>query len=82
MEFIDNGTLGCACSLIPDSLCAVDKTMEETFMKFAKRSGGLLGIFDQYGAYQRWCRTTSVRARYYKEALEMRVEFDMRTTLI
>ena len=55
MEFIDN------VDNIPDSLCAVDKTMEETFMKFAKGSGGLLGIFKQYGAYQRWCRTTSER---------------------
>ena len=55
MEFIDNDTLGCARSLIPDSLCAVNKTMEETFMRFAKGSGGLLGIFEQYGAYQLWC---------------------------
>ena len=52
MELIDNGALGCGRSLIPDSLCAVDKTMEEIFMKFAKGSRGLLGIFDQYGAYQ------------------------------
>ena len=71
MEFINNGALGCARSLIPDSLYAVDKTMEEIFMKFAKGSGGLLGIFDQYGAYQCWCQTTSERARYYEEALEM-----------
>ena len=36
IEFIDNGALRCPRLLIPDSLCAVDKTMEETFMKFAK----------------------------------------------
>ena len=71
MEFIDNVASGCARSLIPDSLCAVDKTMEETFMKFAKGSGGLLGIFEQYGAYQRWCRTSSERNFFYEEALEM-----------
>ena len=48
MEFIDNGVSECARSLIPNSLCAVDKTMEETFMNFAKGSGGLIGIFEQY----------------------------------
>ena len=35
MEFIDNGALGFACSLIPHLLCAVHKTIEETFLKFA-----------------------------------------------
>ena len=45
MEFITNGALGCTCSFIPDSLRAVNKTMGETFMKFAKGSKGLLGIF-------------------------------------
>ena len=35
LQLIDNGVLGCARSLIPDSLRAIDKTMEETFMKFA-----------------------------------------------
>ena len=76
MEFITNGALGCTCSLIPDSLCAVNKTMGETFMKFAKRSKGLLGIFQHYGAYQRWSRTTSGRALYYEVALEMNVLLD------
>ena len=50
MDFIDNGALGCARSLIPDSLCAVAKMMEETFLKFPKGSGWLYGIFEQYGA--------------------------------
>lgn len=39
MELIDSGVIAVARSLIPGSLCAVDKTMEETFMKFAKSSG-------------------------------------------
>ena len=39
MDFIDNGALGCARSLIPDSLCVVAKMMEETFLKFPKGSG-------------------------------------------
>lgn len=34
-------------------------------------SGGLLGIFNMFAAYQRWCRTTSVRAQYFERMLEM-----------
>ena len=71
IKFIDNGALGCARSLILDSLCAVYKTKEKTFMKFAKESGWFLGIFEQYDACQRWCRRTSKRVRHYKEALEI-----------
>lgn len=33
-EIHDNGGLGYVRLLIPDSLCAVHKTMEEPFMKF------------------------------------------------
>ena len=33
MDFTDNGALGCACLLIPDSLCAVDKTMEKSMQR-------------------------------------------------
>lgn len=39
MDLLNKGAIGVARSLIPGSLCAVDKTMEETFMKFAKSSG-------------------------------------------
>ena len=35
MKFIDNSALGCVSYLISNSLCAVDKTMEETLMEFA-----------------------------------------------
>ena len=38
-KLIDSGAIAVARSLIPGSLCEVDKTMEETFMKFAKCSG-------------------------------------------
>lgn len=38
-ELIDRGVLGAARSLIPGCLSAIDKTMEETFMRFAKGSG-------------------------------------------
>ena len=71
MEFNDNGALGFARSLIPDSLCAVDKIIEETFIKFPKGSGGLLRTLKQYGACQRWRQKTSERGRDYEEALEI-----------
>ena len=37
--YIKHGAIAVARSLIPGTLSAVDKTMEETFMKFAKSSG-------------------------------------------
>ena len=36
MNFIDNCALGCATSLIRDSLCAVGKTMEEKLYEVCK----------------------------------------------
>ena len=38
-DLVDKGVLGAAHSMIPASLSDVDRTMEETFMKFAKGSG-------------------------------------------
>ena len=34
-------------------------------------SGGLLGIFDNYGAYQRWVRTSSSRTKLFENMLDM-----------
>lgn len=34
-------------------------------------AGGLLGLFNNCGAYQKWCRTTSARAQLYELTLEM-----------
>ena len=39
MDLIDSGILEAVCTLTPGSLCDIDKTMEETFMKFSKGSG-------------------------------------------
>ena len=39
MNVIDSGVLGAARTLIPGSLCDIERTMEETFIKFAKGSG-------------------------------------------
>ena len=38
-DLLMNGSIAVSHSLIPGALSAVDKTMEETFMKFAKSSG-------------------------------------------
>ena len=62
-----------ARSFIPGSRCAVDRTMEETFMKHAKSKGGaggvgagLTGITTNYAAYQRWIKTMHERCKYLK----------------
>ena len=70
-DLIDKGVIGAARSLVPGCLSAIDKTMEETFMKYSKGTGGLLGIFDNYSAYQRWCRTKSARGKLFEDMLEM-----------
>ena len=38
-ELLQKGGMAVARSLVPGALSAVDKTMKETFMKFAKSSG-------------------------------------------
>ena len=45
--------------------------MTDTLMQFYFVLGGLLGIFDNYSAYQRWVRTTSSRAKLFEEMPEM-----------
>lgn len=64
------GALSVARSLIPGNRCAVDKTIEETFMKHAKSRGGsgssgagLSGLHTNYGAHQRWTYTARERAK-------------------
>ena len=34
-------------------------------------AGGFVGLFSLYGAYQRWCRTTSTRVQFYEKMLEI-----------
>lgn len=75
-ELLKKGAISVARSLIPGNLCAVDKTMEETFMKFAKSRGGaggsgLTGLLQNVEAYQRWIRTASERSKFYQSTLEM-----------
>ena len=68
IDQIKAGVFSVARSKIPGNRCAVDKTMEETFMKHAKSKGGaggssagLCGITQNYNTYQRWVTTTSER---------------------
>ena len=70
-ELLQKGGIAVARSMLPGALSAVDKTMEETFMKFSKSAGGFSGIFHMFGAYEKWCRTSSARAQYYEKLLEM-----------
>ncbi|MCG7882443.1 MAG: hypothetical protein JAY96_12745 [Candidatus Thiodiazotropha endolucinida] len=77
-DLLQRGAMSVARSFIPGNRCAVDKTMEETFMKHAKsRSGaggsgaGVTGITSNYDAYQRWVRTTHERSKYVEATLDM-----------
>ena len=66
-ELLQKGAISVARSLIPGNLYAVDKTMEEVFMRFAKSRGGtggsgLTGILQNFGTLQRWIRTASKKS--------------------
>ena len=70
-ELLKAGAISVARSLVPGNRCAVDKTIEETFMKHAKSHGGsggcgagLTGLLSNFSAYQRWVKTTHKRAQY------------------
>ena len=70
-ELIKKGAFSVARSFIPGNRSAVDKTIEETIMKHAKSRGGsgssgagLTGLQTNYGAYQRWVRSSSERAKF------------------
>ena len=64
-EMLERGALSVARSFIPGNKLAIDKTIEEAFMKHATPRGGggtgagLSGILKNQEAFQRWARTTS-----------------------
>ena len=39
MDLIESGVIGAARTLIAESLCDIERSMEETFINFAKGSG-------------------------------------------
>ena len=70
VDQIKLGIFSVARSMIPGSRCAVDKTMEETFMRHAKSKAagaGISGIAQNHSGYQRWARTTHERCQYKEE---------------
>ena len=74
---LNRGAFSVARSFIPGNKSAIDKTVEETFMKHATPRGGggtgagLSGILKNQEAFQRWTRTTSERTKYYQTALSL-----------
>jgi len=70
-DLLRRGAISVARSFVPGSRCAVDKTIEETFMKHSKSRGGsgasgagLSGIQNNFEAYQRWTKTAKERAKF------------------
>ena len=75
-ELLKRGALSVARSFIPGNRCAVDKKIEETFMKHAKSRGvgmgvGISGISNNPEAYQRWARTIHQRSQFLAKSLTM-----------
>ena len=74
MDQIRLGVISVARSWIPGSRCAVDKTMEETFMKHAKSKGGsgtgITGLTTNHAAVQRWVRSTHQRTQFLEATYE------------
>ena len=74
---LNGGAFSVARSFIPGNKSAIDKTIEETFMKHATPRGGggtgagLSGILKNQEAFQRWTRTTSERTKYYQTTLSL-----------
>ena len=67
-----------ARSFIPANRCAVDKTIEETFMRHAKtqagpggRGAGISGLLNNYEAYRCWACAAHERSRYVEVMLQM-----------
>ena len=61
-ELLKRGDFSVARSFILGNICAVDKTIEETFMRHAKSRGGgmcvaISNISNNPEAYQQWART-------------------------
>ena len=52
-RLLQKGGILVARSLLPGTLSAVNKIMEETFIKFTKSAGGFSGFFHMFRAYER-----------------------------
>lgn len=70
-DLLTRGAMSVARSFVPGSRSAVDKTIEETFMKHSKSRGGsgssgagLTGLQTNFNAYQRWAKSAKERAKF------------------
>ncbi len=77
-NLLEGGAFSVARSMIPGNRCPVDKTIEETFMKYAKSHGGaggcgagLTGLVNNYDTYQKWVRTTHERSKFVEATFSM-----------
>ena len=75
-KLLENGAISVACSLVSGNLSMVDKTMEETLMRFAKSKSGAGGagfsdMMHRHDSYQRRLRTTSTRTSFHEKTLKM-----------
>ena len=75
-QLLKMGAFSVARSFIPGNRCAVDKTIEETFMKHAKSKGGaagsgIIGIANNPEAYQRWASTLHKRTLFVGSMLQL-----------
>ena len=71
-ELLKRGAFSVASLVIPGNRCAVDKTIEETFMKHAKSRGGgmgISGISNNPEAYQQWAKTMDQRSQFLAKTL-------------
>ena len=77
-QLLNIGAISVARSFIPANRCAVDKTIEETLMRYVKsqagpggRGAGTSYLLNNYEAYRRWARTTHERSTYVEVMLQM-----------
>ena len=75
-DLLKRGAISVARSFIPGNRCAVDKTMEETFMRHAKSRGGgagagVSGVLSNHEAYQRWALSMHQRSLFVESTLGM-----------
>ena len=77
-QLLKLGAISVARSFIPANRCAVDKTIEETYMRHAKSQAGqggrgadISGLLNNYEAYRRWTRAAHEKSKYVEVMLQV-----------
>ena len=77
-QLLKLGAISVARSFIPANRCAVNKSIEKTFMRHAKaqavqggRGAGISGLLNNYEVYRRWARTAHERSKYVEVMLQV-----------